>query len=211
MANRRSAAAATSPGALWSLLAREVVRVVAPGASGDLFLLAIADGTLADPEIGTRRIVEALALLQHDSRYGDWWPSPMPTGDCEQACDCPAGAGENWHEIIARSIRAAASHGQHDDNGWPLAAGLSPDEAHDLGFVPEWFDYPAERGLALAVRTHAHVSIDEATVLRGLTELIDLLSTFGLQRTDDGVWIVPPILREFARECLQSAARGRGY
>ena len=64
LANKRSAAVARRPSELWSLLAREVVRTVAPFDSGSLFLLAIADGSLADPAIGARRSAEALALLR---------------------------------------------------------------------------------------------------------------------------------------------------
>ena len=46
-------------------------------------------------------------------------------------------------------------------------------------------------------------------MLRELDDLIHLLSMFGLERVDDGSWIVPPTLQEFARESLRRTSVDR--
>ena len=210
-ANKRSAAAVLQPSELWSLLARELVRTVAPGMSGDLFLLAIADGSLADPAIGIRRCAEAVALLR-DTQQRESWGYGSRSDDCEQACDCPRDGAENWHDVIARVIRDAASDGA-GEGAVPLAAQFAGHEARELGFDPDWFEHPASRPYALAMRTEAGPQVDEKEMLSELDDLILLLSMFGLERADDGSWIVPPTLQELARESLrrQGAYRVPAY
>ena len=101
VANKRSAAVVRRPSELWSLLAREVVRAVAPFDSGSLFLLAIADGSLADPTIGARRSAEALELLDHP-RYPAWDYGSARRDDCDESCDCPSDGSETWHDVVAQ-------------------------------------------------------------------------------------------------------------
>ena len=208
VANKRSAAVARRPSELWSLLAREVVRTVAPFDSGNLFLLAIADGSLADPAIGARRSAEALALLEHQPRYPAWDNESARRDDCDEACDCPSDGSETWHEIVARAIRDAAS-GAAGDGARPVAAQFTGFDARELGFDPDWIDDPATRRYAVATRRGDDLSVDVTRLLADLGDLIQLLSLFGLERTDEDTWIVPPTLREFARESLRPS-RGRG-
>ncbi len=205
-ANKRAAAAAEDPSELWSVLAHELVHAVAPQTSGDLLLLAIADGSLADPAIGARRSAEALALLRGQHGYDAWSHHGVRADDCEQACDCPSEGSETWHDVIARAIRAAAADGAGDD-AVPVATQFTGYEARELGFVPDWFEDPAERPHAVAMRTASRLLGDETAMLEELDDLIQLLSLFGLERTEDGSWIVPPTLQELARESLR---RGRG-
>ena len=215
VANKRSAAAAQHPTELWSLLARELVQFVAPHHSGDLFLLAVADGSLAEPEIGLRRTAQALALVNRGVRYGTWtgyrpyesyagYPDGFGSGrgsQCEQECDCPTDGPGSWHDAVTRAIRRAASEGA-SDGARSVASEFSEYEAHDLGFISDWFKEPAPARAALATRTESEFEIDDRALLQELRELIDLLTLFGLERADDGSWIVPPTLREFAREGL---------
>ncbi|GAA1995472.1 IS1096 element passenger TnpR family protein [Microbacterium pumilum] len=201
-ANKRSAAAVMQPSELWSLLARELGRTVAPGMSGDLFLLAIADGSLADPEIGIRRCAEAVALLRQGQRRESWGYHGSRSDDCEQTCDCPNDGAENWHDVIARVIRDAATDGAGEE-AVPLAAQFAGHEARDLGFDPDWFERSAARPYALAIRSGGEPQVAESEMLAELDDLIRLLSMFGLERGDAGTWIVPPTLQEFARESLR--------
>lgn len=206
LANKRSLAAAEGPVELWSLLARDVVRSVAPRTSGDLFLLAIADGSLSDPAVGVRRSAEALTLMRHD----DWCdPRSSPYdydghqrfGDCDQSCDCPG--AETWHDVVARAIRDAAAVATGGD-AVPLAQS-SGIEASELGFAPEWLAEPYR--YSVATRTAPAMPVDEAAFLVEVDGLIQDLALFGLERADDGSWIVPPTLQELARASLQ---RGTG-
>ena len=208
MANKRSAAAARRPSELWSLLARELVRTVAPFDSGALFLLAMADGTLVDPAIGARPAAQAQALLRDHHRYPAWDYGGAHNDECEDACDCPSDGSETWHDIVARAIRDAASGGS-GDGARPVAAQFTGLDARELGFDPDWIDDPATRRYALATRRGDDLPVDETKLLADLGDLIQLLSLFGLERTDDDTWIVPPTLREFARECLRPS-RGSG-
>lgn len=207
-ANKRSTAAAENPVQLWSLLARDVVGSVAPRISGELFLLAIADGSLADPTIGARRSAEALALARghrwHTSRHYDYdydfdYGRPH-SGGCEQSCDCPG--RETWHDIVARAIRDAAADAAGDD-AVPVAAQFKGLAAREVGFAPEWIEELDAYPYAVATRTAPEAAIDESELLGEVDKLVQLLSLFGLERADDGTWVVPPALREFARESLR--------
>ncbi len=211
-ASKQAIAVAEHPDALWSKLARDLVRTVSPHLSGDLFLLAIADGSLADPAIGARRSAEALALLNGGHRYEEWGYHPERgyyrprADDCDQVCDCPREGSETWHDVVARAIRDAAAAGAGE--GAVLVAGeIVGHAARELGFDPDWLEEPARFPYAVATRTGVATPVDEGILLRELRDLIDLLSMFGLERSDDGSWIIPPILREFARECLRGGSR----
>ena len=46
-------------------------------------------------------------------------------------------------------------------------------------------------------------------MLGELDDLIHLLAIFGLEHADNGTWIVPPILQEFARESLRRTSGDR--
>lgn len=224
LANKRSTAAARTPGDLWSLLAHELVRTVAPRTPHDLFLLAVADGSLADPALGLRRSAEARDLIRRDSAHGgpayygydgygrheDHWRSEGdPRAGCEQTCDCPSGVLGTWHDLVSQAIRDAAAASA--DEGALVATRFTAYEARGAGIEPDWL----EPGLAdeavawpygIATRTVVQEPADVEAFLREVDELVELLSLLGMERADDGTWIVPPTLREFARDCL----RGRG-
>lgn len=207
-ANKRSAAAAQNPSDLWSLLARELVRAIAPPTSGDLLLLAIADGSLADSAIGMRRSAEALALLRHGHRQSMWNWEDRRFDDCDQACDCPRAGSGTWHDVVAQAIRNAAAEGANE-GAVPVAAQFTGFEAREFGFVSDWFEDPAAGPYAVATRVDDDPPLDETAILRELDDLIHLLSMFGLERVDDGSWIVPPTLQEFARESLRRTSVDR--
>jgi len=207
VANKRSAAAAADPSRMWSLLAEDLVRAVAPSQSGDLFLLAIADGSLADPAVGARRSAAALGLVRDRHQYQVWdydYRSERSRG-CEQACDCPSGETGTWHDIVARAIRDATDDAAGDE-GVPVAAHYGHDATDDLGFASEWFSDTGVGRSAVATRTGVDAPVDEGMLLGEVGDLIELLSLFGLERTDGGTWIVPPILRELARDSLRYAS-----
>jgi len=91
------------------------------------------------------------------------------------------------------------------DGARPVAAQFTGYDARELGFDPDWIDDPATRRYAVATRRGDDLPVDETKMLADLGDLIQLLSLFGLDRTDDGTWIVPPTLRELARESLRTS------
>ncbi|WP_375384507.1 hypothetical protein [uncultured Microbacterium sp.] len=159
---------------LWQLMATQLLRRRMPGGdelTNTLFLLALADGSLADDsDAGLSRIIAATKLIAGDRGwlgYDRSWP----------------GYDRRWRE---RSL--------------DLYVG------RDEGFVqPSPYErWRAEhRGsLVLSEPSEADRDAQKSRLLAELAPLIRTLAPLGLARTDEGAWIVPDGLREFARAAL---------
>lgn len=204
-ANKRAIAASTNPVQLWTLLARDLIGRHRSGSAGDLLLLAIADGSLANRAIGARASARVLASLRGMPQDHSWMDGD-PRDKCDQECDCPRVAGETWHEIVARSVRAAAADAARG-NGAPLVAGEIVDESE---FPSDWWGEAALARARGGEDASSDTPIDDNVLLAEAAALVELLEWFGLDRTVDGHWIVPSPLRELAREALRSAATHYG-
>lgn len=209
-ANKKAIAAAETPMELWALLARQLVRGHVRGDADDLLLLAIADGSLSDREIGARYAARVLASITGRNTLGGWgYHGGRDERDqgCDQRCDCPAVGGETWHDVVARGIRESAADVAGGDAA-PVLAGISEDMANEYEFPADWLGPPTAH-VSRPWGRHAadDMSTDEATFVAASAELVDLLAIFGLGVADDGSWSVPPVLREFAREALRSPPR----
>lgn len=202
---KKRVGAADTPGRLWTMLAETVSSSFA-GYAQELLLLAIADGTLGDPGIGLAFAAEAFAIAdggRWDSFHSRW--TEIGDDACGQRCDCPRVDGSTWHDIVAKAIRDAARSGSID--GAVLVA--SRENWQEAGMPHEWFDDEAGWGGIVATRQQlrgggrVHSPDTTSALLQEVAGLIDVLTLFGLGRTDDGEWIVPAVLREFAKAILQ--------
>jgi hypothetical protein len=211
VAKKSAIATARSATELWGTLAGAVSAFQSRNTvstARDLLLLVIADGSLADPVVGLSHAAEAFALV------GGGWPAwahswsgePDRDPDCDQPCDCPSLNGTTWHDVVARAIRDAASAAA-TDGAVTVAARGDLRDAIDAGFARDWVE--SEPSHIRTVDRRARYSEREAAddtaseFLSGAAEVIDLLGLLGLARADDGAWIVPPTLREFARAALR--------
>ncbi|MET0780152.1 MAG: hypothetical protein ABWY26_00050 [Microbacterium sp.] len=208
IAKRSLSAALPSPTALWSMLADALWSY--PGTitleARDLFLLAIADGTLSDPLVGVGPAAHAYSLVDaglRDPWRGFWGDDPRNGPDCDERCDCPTADGATWHDIVAKSIRDAAASAAGDG----AVAVASHGEYGGAGIRPEWVADATAHTRLVAVHGHggekALADAAASELLRAAAGLIDILRLFGLAQSDDGAWIVPATLREFARAMLQ--------
>lgn len=179
----------------------------------DLFLLAIADGSLADPEVGLSRVARAFAIVDNwrqRPRYPSWLYNTDfdPDPDCGQRCDCPRVGGATWHDVVAQAIRDAATI-VADDGAVTVARGADYGDARDPGFPLDWLTPGTPQTSVVGIGPLDEVGSHDteqvtSEMLRTVAGLVDLLSWFGLSRSDDGGWVVPPTLREFAHAALQS-------
>jgi hypothetical protein len=197
---------------LWSLLAESLRLCGAGWRAADLLLLAIADGSLSDPAIGLDRVARALVLAGRHDR-GAWGPYGNrgysdADDDCDARCDCPPIDGSTWHDVVAQAIQDAATAASTE--GARTVASLA--EYGDLRSAAVRADWvgldspPTWRAGALRrASTDSVVSADEAqaVMLREADELIGVLNLLGLERADDGSWLVSSALREFARAALR--------
>lgn len=204
-----------SPTGMWS-----VVAAALPGrydTAADLLLLAVADGSIGDARTGLLPASRALALAdagdrRERARYGlgdvGAYGEPDP---CDTRCDCPVIAGSTWHDVVAQAIQDAAAAAAVD-GARTVASLVGPDARHAAAVPAEWvwhtsapdddpYGWPAtprHAGWGAGVRT---VGL-EAELLQRTVELREVLTALGLERRDDGGWLVPDLLRELARTAL---------
>lgn len=211
VAKKSVRAAAESPTDLWAILADALSSSTAGGvvpAARDLFLLAIADGSLDDSSIGIARAAHAFALTdgwRRDFRYRSWGDEIFQDHDCDQHCDCPDISGATWHDIVAKSIRDAAASAA-SDGALTVAAGGDYRDARTAGVLPEWVEERTPRARIIDTRPGDNAGnrlSAESEMVRAVGSIIDTLLLFGLSRSDDGAWSVPPTLREFAKAALR--------
>ncbi|MFB8385691.1 hypothetical protein ACFC3F_00950 [Microbacterium sp. NPDC055910] len=209
IAKKSVLAAARSSFDLWMLLAEATMSGAVSRSSSTaqaLFLLAIADGSLIDPEIGVEHAAQALQPMQ--TRFPPPWDMYEYSDrddDCDSRCDCSDALGATWHALVTKAIRDAAT-AESRDGASTVASALEPDAMHELGVPREWVagDISAAASVATRIRGKAETDSRKDAFMSEVGDVTDLLSLFGLARTDDGGWLVPSTLREFARAALQS-------
>jgi len=197
----------------WSVLAASLTQGGSLAASPEacqLLLLAMADGSLSDPAVGTRDISHAYDLMsatrvaaQSYTYYYDG-----VDGECGARCRCPASPVGTWHDLVTTTVRKAAEAASADGASTVISsvAAYRPDVPSDWthGARPECDGYDVT---PFATRRERRVAEDEPRrLLDDLGALTEVLSVLGLERDDHGSWIVPPTLREFARAALGARA-----
>ncbi|MCP2636455.1 plasmid pRiA4b ORF-3 family protein [Microbacterium sp. HD4P20] len=221
LAKRAIVTAASSPTKLWAVLADSVTSFsIVDRRAGQLFLMAIADGSLREAGAGLERAGQTLILTEntrqakwHDHRYGGYGYSgdrAYRDADCGGLCDCPQLDGATWHDVVAAAIRDAAKAAA-SGGAVAVAAAMSRDDLLEAGVQSEWVCASAGPAYADDAWMSPHddrwvMPAPVPTLLHGAEPLIEVLSLLGLGRLDDGGWVVPPTLREFARSALQTAA-----
>ncbi|GAA5033253.1 plasmid pRiA4b ORF-3 family protein [Microbacterium fluvii] len=201
-------AQSASPIALWTELASGLMRLYGSGfdpVARDLFLLALADGSLADPAAGGAPAAQAYRLTRTGARSRLWgYDDDTGTDDCSEQCRCPRIAGASWHDIVVQCVRDAAAE-VATDGADTVASQGSP---YDDPYAPwTWLDEQSTPRLLLQrERDDAHETPAalERELLNGCRALIEVLALFGLERSPDGGWVVAPLLREFALAALHS-------
>lgn len=209
IAKKSVLAAAGSPFDLWTLLIHATMSGSLTGSSSTtqaLLLLAIADGSLVDPKIGVDHAVRALPAARH--RWPAVWDEDGYEYECgvhDGRCDCSDALGVTWHAVVTKAIRDAATEGSRD-GARTVASALATEATYELGVPREWVagDIGAAASVATRIRGNAGADAREDAFMSEVGDIVDLLSLFGLARTADGGWLVPPTLREFARAALQS-------
>lgn len=207
-AKKSAADVITSAPALWSALAEAVRQsgsLGTPPPAAELLLLAIADGSLADPRTGTRDVAHAYELLNARHAVATEYRWPREADDCGQRCECLASPAGTWHDLVTTTIQNAVLEAR--------AAGvehvISTVEADGLGLPWDWRHAGASvsdgYGPAhpAATRARQRAGDPAGRFLDDVRGLIEVLSVLGLDHADDGSWVVPPVLREFARAALQ--------
>lgn len=206
-------AAGAGAGPLWTTLVNAVAEAHRTGsaAARRLLLLAIVDGSLSDPAIGTRRIAHAYSLvLAKEGTRSTWsYYADDRIEACAQSCDCAPRDAMTWHDVVARAIRGARRVAVRDGGQMVWTGGVVDDE-----FPSEWHE-DEHRWLGAPLGTiDRHVApgseAQAAVLMTEVRLLIDLLMPIGLDhdRAAD-TWVMSPAVREFARCVLRQMNRRR--
>ncbi|GAA1465114.1 IS1096 element passenger TnpR family protein [Microbacterium thalassium] len=197
------------PSTLWNLLADAVLRapICRDHHAQSLVLLAIADGSAADPAIGFSRAADAFAII--DDAHSRGWVGHFDDewDGCDHRCDCPRIGGATWHDVVDAAIEHAARAATSD--GSMTLAERNVDHRELAGPL----GWRSERRMTTAAPSSADLETasgrNEPVFLREASDLIQLLSIFGLARDVNGAWSVPPTLRQLARTALQGRRQER--